>query len=57
MKLQFFEGETSVTNENLLLGTFVIDGIPPLPKAQAKVELTLKMSLLKRLHLEAKEVT
>lgn len=41
--IQVFEGERAMTKDNTLLGTFQLDGIPPMPRGQPQVEVSFDM--------------
>jgi L1 cell adhesion molecule like protein len=38
--IQVFEGERAMTKDNNSLGTFQLDGIPPMPRGQPQIEVT-----------------
>ena len=38
--INVFEGERPLTTDNNLLGSFSIDGLPPLPRGEAKIKVT-----------------
>ena len=41
--IQVFEGERGLTKDNTLLGTFQLDGIPPMPRGQPQIEVSFDM--------------
>ena len=41
--IQVFEGERGMTKDNTLLGTFQLDGIPPMPRGQPQIEVSFDM--------------
>jgi len=41
--IQVFEGERALTKDNTLLGTFQLDGIPPMPRGVPQVEVIFDM--------------
>merc|ERR1712194_335776 len=41
--LQVFQGERSMTKDNLLLGTFELTGLPPSPRGVPQVEVTFEI--------------
>ena len=43
--IQIFEGERQFTKDNNLLGKFTLDGIPPLPRGQPQIEVTLEIDV------------
>ena len=38
--LRVFEGERQLTKDNNLLGTFTLDGLPPMPRGTPKIDIT-----------------
>lgn len=42
--IQIFEGERKLTKDNNLLGTFHLDGIPPLPKGRPEIKVVCKIN-------------
>merc|ERR1712110_920419 len=43
VNIQVFEGERPMTKDNHLLGQFELGGIPPAPKGQPQIEVTLEI--------------
>merc|ERR1711963_1239270 len=41
--IQVFEGERSMTKDNVLLGKFELKGIPPAPRGQPQIEVTFEI--------------
>merc|ERR1712194_901953 len=41
--LQVFQGERSMTKDNLLLGTFELTGLPPAPRGVPQIEVTFEI--------------
>ena len=39
--VKIFEGESQLTKDNLLLDQFTLEGIPPMPKGQAEIEVII----------------
>ena len=42
--IQVFEGERSMTKDNNLLGSFNLDGIPPMPRGQPQIDVTFDVN-------------
>ena len=42
--IQVFEGERSMTKDNHLLGTFKLDGIPPMPRGVPQIDVTFDIN-------------
>ena len=53
--IRIFEGERNFTKDNNLLGTFRLDGIPPLPRGQPQIEITYDMDANGILNVSAVE--
>jgi L1 cell adhesion molecule like protein len=53
--VRIFEGERNFTKDNNLLGTFRLDGIPPLPRGQPQIEITYDMDANGILNVSAVE--
>jgi heat shock 70kDa protein 1/2/6/8 len=41
--IQVFEGERTMSKDNNLLGTFHLNGIPPMPRGKAEIEVTFEI--------------
>ena len=41
--VKIFEGESQLTKDNLLLDQFTLEGIPPMPKGQAEIEVIIEI--------------
>ena len=41
--IQVFEGECAMTKDNNLLGTFLLDGIPPMPRGVPQIDVTFEL--------------
>lgn len=55
--IKVYEGERTMTRDCTLLGTFVLDGIPPLPRSQPVVEVTFDMDGECELCVSAEELS
>ena len=44
VQVNVFEGDSSMVEDNLFLGQLRLDGIPPMPKGQAQIEVTFDIS-------------
>lgn len=53
--IQVFEGERGVTQGNNLLGKFHLDGIPPLPRGEPKIDVIFKLDANGILNVIAKD--
>jgi len=53
--IQIFEGERQFTKDNNILGKFTLDGIPPMPRGQPQVEVTLDIDVNGILNVSAVE--
>ncbi|KAH8264548.1 hypothetical protein KR038_009764 [Drosophila bunnanda] len=53
--IQVYEGERAMTNDNNLLGTFNLSGIPPAPRGVPKIEVTFDLNTDGILHVTAKD--
>ena len=53
--IQVYEGERALTKDNTLLGTFQLDGIPPMPRGMPQVEVVFDMDANGILNVSASE--
>ena len=53
--IQVFEGERPMTKDNHRLGTFNLDGIPPMPRGQPQIEVTFDIDANSILNVTAVE--
>jgi L1 cell adhesion molecule like protein len=53
--IQVFEGERQMTKDNHCLGKFNLDGIPPMPRGQAQIEVTFDLDVNGILNVNANE--
>lgn len=53
--IQIFEGERQMTKDNHCLGKFTLDGIPPMPRGQPQIEVTLDLDVNGILNVSAVE--
>jgi len=53
--IQIFEGERQMTKDNHQLGKFNLDGIPPMPRGQAQIEVTFDLDVNGILNVNAIE--
>ena len=53
--IQVYEGERKLTKDNHLLGKFSLDGIPPMPRGQAQIEVTFDIDVNGILNVSALE--
>lgn len=53
--IQVYEGERALTKDNTLLGTFQLDGIPPMPRGVPQVEVIFDMDANGILNVSAVE--
>ncbi|KAH8340842.1 hypothetical protein KR059_007938 [Drosophila kikkawai] len=53
--IQVYEGERAMTNDNNLLGTFNLTGIPPSPRGVPQIEVTFDLNTDGILHVTAKD--
>jgi len=54
--IRVFQGERQMAGDNVLLGTFVLDGIPPAKRGMPKVEVTFDIDANGILHVSAKDM-
>jgi L1 cell adhesion molecule like protein len=55
VKIKIFEGERPLTRDNHCLGTFEMHGIPPMPRAQPRIEVTFNLDADGILNVTAQE--
>ena len=53
--VQIFEGERQLTKDNICLGKFILNGIPPMPKGQPQIEITFDIDANSILAVTAQE--
>jgi len=53
--IQIFEGERQMTKDNNVLGKFSLDAIPPMPRGQPQIEVTLDIDVNGILNVSAVE--
>ncbi len=53
--IQIYEGERQMTQDNHCLGKFALDGIPPMPRGQPQIEVTLDLDVNGILNVSAIE--
>ena len=53
--VQVFEGEHQSAKDNHLLGSFVLNGIPPMPRGQAQIEVNFDLDINSILNVTAVE--
>lgn len=53
--IQVFEGERSMTKDNTLLGTFQLEGIPPMPRGMPQIEVAFDLDANGILNVSALE--
>ena len=56
-EIKIYEGERARTQDNRLLGSFMLSGIPPMPRGQAKIEITLDVDSNSILNCTAEDKT
>ncbi len=52
--IQVFEGESQMTNDNVFLGQFQLDGIPPAPRGAPQIEVMFDLANVDELCVKAK---
>ncbi|TDU71018.1 molecular chaperone DnaK [Prosthecobacter fusiformis] len=57
VEIVILQGERPMSRDNKTLGTFKLDGIPPLPRGQPQIEVTFDIDANGILHVSAKEKT
>merc|ERR1712233_54734 len=50
--IQVFQGERSMTKDNVLLGKFELKGIPPAPRGQPQIQITADKGRLSQEEIE-----
>lgn len=55
VEIKICQGERPMANDNKILGTFVLDGIPPAPRGVPQVEVTFDIDANGILHVKAKD--
>ena len=53
--IQIFEGESQFTKDNNQLGSFILEGIPPMPRGQPPIEVIFDIDANSILNITAKE--
>ena len=53
--IQIFEGESQLTKDNHQLGSFILDGIPLMPRGQTQIEITFDIDVNSILNVTAVE--
>ncbi len=53
VRVAVFQGESRIASENELLGEFVLDGLPPLPRGQIRVRITFEIDVDGIVHVRA----
>jgi molecular chaperone DnaK len=53
--IKVFQGERSMVNDNVLLGNFMLDGIPPAPRGVPQIEVTFNIDTNGILNVKAKD--
>ena len=53
--IKVFQGERAMANDNVLLGNFVLDGIPPAPRGIPQIEVTFNIDTNGILNVKAKD--
>ena len=53
--IKVYQGERSMASDNVLLGNFVLDGIPPAPRGIPQIEVTFNIDTNGILNVEAKD--
>ncbi len=56
VEIKVFQGERAMANDNKLLGTFVLQGIPPAPRGVPQIEVTFDLDANGILHVSAKDM-
>lgn len=55
VSIQVYEGERAMTRDNTLLGTFQLDGIPPMPRGMPQIEIVYDLDANGILNIHATE--
>ncbi len=53
--IKVFQGERAMANDNVLLGNFVLDGIPPAPRGIPQIEVTFNIDTNGILNVKARD--
>lgn len=56
VEIKVFQGERAMANDNKLLGTFSLQGIPPAPRGVPQIEVTFDLDANGILHVSAKDL-
>ncbi len=56
VEIKVYQGERPLAKDNILLGTFVLDGIPPAPRGVPKIEVTFDIDANGILQVTAKDL-
>ncbi len=56
VEIKVFQGERAMAHDNKLLGTFVLQGIPPAPRGVPQIEVTFDLDANGILHVSAKDL-
>ena len=56
VEIKVFQGERPLTANNKLLGSFMMDGIPPAPRGTPQIEVTFDIDTNGILHVSAKDL-
>ena len=54
--IKIYEGERGFTKDNNLLGSFHLDGIPPMPRGQAQIEVSFDIDANGIVNVKAKDL-
>jgi molecular chaperone DnaK len=57
VEIVVLQGERPMSRDNKTLGTFKLDGIPPLPRGVPQIEVTFDIDANGILHVSAKDKT
>ncbi|MEM3372924.1 MAG: molecular chaperone DnaK [Candidatus Anstonellales archaeon] len=56
VEIKVYQGERPIARDNIFLGSFVLDGIPPAPRGVPKIEVTFDIDSNGILHVSAKDL-